>query len=76
MMTDHRCPQGHATWDPARCAQCSALDVDLPTELTEIRLLVLAAQEALQDEAEGRLRSAIVELHTRAAACLHLVATW
>lgn len=54
----------------------AALDLDLLDELEAILDAARKAQLALADEHEGQLRNAVVELHTRAAACLHLVATW
>jgi hypothetical protein len=33
---DHRCPNGHATFDPGKCATCSTLEVNPRAELQRI----------------------------------------
>jgi hypothetical protein len=50
--------------------------IDLPAELLAIAELAERAIDALADEHEGDLTRAVVDLHTRAAACLHLVSVW
>lgn len=55
----------------------SATDaVDMRAELLRAYQAAGLALKALADESEGELTKRVVELHSSAAACLHLVATW
>lgn len=50
--------------------------VDVREELERVSVLATQALEALEQEAEGDFRRDVLELHTRAATLLHVVATW
>lgn len=63
-------------WTVDAQLQQAALGVDLRAELQAIAQDVQAALAGLDDEHEAKVTTAIVQLHTRAAACLHLVVTW
>lgn len=52
------------------------LGVDVRAELARIGDLVEQALRSLDDEHEADFARDILELHTHAAACLHLVAAW
>lgn len=48
----------------------------LREKLADVREIASLAAEAIDDQREGDLARRIVELHTEAAALLHLVSTW
>lgn len=50
--------------------------IDPRAELERVGDLASEALAALADEREGDFRRDVLELHTRAATLLHLVATW
>lgn len=78
-----RGPDGFC-WDcrPAAAGELAELErervlaVDVRAELERVGWLATEALEALEQEAEGDFRRDVLELHTRAATLLHLVATW